>query len=73
MKIYTLLQEAYDILKINPFFSVKYKNVRALKLNTFSYSLYFYIIKEPKIVQVLSCFHNKGILLKNPNTKSNFF
>ena len=64
-KFIFVLQEAYKTLKINPFFSMRYKNVRALKLNKFSYSLYFTIIEEQKIVQVLSCFHNK----RNPVTR----
>ena len=38
----TVLKDAYDTLRTNPFFAVRFKNVRALKLKTFPYSLYFY-------------------------------
>ena len=57
------LKEAYKTLETNPFFKVCYKNVRALKLKTFPYSLFFTIHKNTDTVHVLSCFHNK----LNPN------
>jgi toxin ParE1/3/4 len=39
-----VLQDAYTSLATNPFFRVRYKNVRALKLKRFLHSLYFTII-----------------------------
>ena len=36
-----VLKEAFDTLRTYPFFAVKYKNVRTLKLKRFPYSLYF--------------------------------
>jgi toxin ParE1/3/4 len=42
------LTEAYSILETNPFFKVRYKNVRALKIKKFPHSLYF-VINEDKI------------------------
>ncbi len=42
------IKEAYGIIATNPFFAVRYKNIRGLKLNKFPYSLYF-IINEKKI------------------------
>ena len=59
VKFITALKIAYITLEINPFFRIRYKNVRALKLKRFPYSLYFIIIKEKRTVRVLSCFHNK--------------
>jgi plasmid stabilization system protein ParE len=61
------LENSYNLLKINPFFRIRYRNVRALKINKFPYSLFFVIEKEKSIIRVLSCFHNK----RNP-TKTNF-
>ena len=61
-----VLKEAYDILEINPFFAVCYKNVRSLKLNKFPYSLYFVINEKKSTVRVLSCFHNKRNPYKRP-------
>ncbi len=59
------LQEAYQTLEINPFFEVRYKNIRALKIKQFPYSLYFIIKETQSKVLVLSCFHNK----RNPSRR----
>ncbi len=59
------LKEAYSTLETNPFFRVRYKNVRALKIKRFPHSLYFIINEDKNIVRVLSCFHNK----RNPNKR----
>lgn len=59
------LKEAYSTLETNPFFRIRYKNVRALKIKKFPHSLYFVINEEKNIVRVLSCFHNK----RNPNKR----
>ena|GEM_PF-112202 len=52
------LQNTYDSLKVNPFFQVRYKEVRSVKLRRFPFSLSFTIDDTKKIVHVLSCFHN---------------
>jgi toxin ParE1/3/4 len=59
------LSSCYSTLSFNPFFRVVYKNIRALKLKHFPYSLYFTVNEEEKIVMVLSCFHNK----RNPKNR----
>lgn len=61
----SLLKDTYHFLETNPFFSVRYKNIRALKINKFPYSLYFTINETQNTVRVLSCFHNK----RNPNKR----
>jgi toxin ParE1/3/4 len=60
------LLKGYAILKINPFFRIRYKNVRSLKLKKFPYSLYFVTNENKKTVKVLSCFHNKRSPKKRP-------
>jgi toxin ParE1/3/4 len=60
-----LLKDAYATLETNPFFSLRYKNIRSLKINKFPYSLYFTINEIQNTVRVLSCFHNK----RNPNKR----
>ena len=60
------LKEAYASLEINPFFRVRYKNVRALKIKRFPHSLYFIINEDINTVRVLSCFHNKRDPGKRP-------
>jgi toxin ParE1/3/4 len=62
----TILKNTYNTLAVNPFFSVRYKNIRALKINNFPYSLYFIINETQNIVRVLSCFHNKRRPNKRP-------
>jgi toxin ParE1/3/4 len=62
------IANAYDYLSVNPFFRIRYKNVRALKINKFPYSIYFIINENEKIVRVLSCFHNK----QNPNKRPRY-
>jgi toxin ParE1/3/4 len=59
------LKEAYSTLETNPFFRVRYKNVRALKIKKFPHSLYFVINENTKVIRVLACFHNK----RSPNTR----
>ena len=61
----SVLKEAYSILEINPFFGVRYKNVRALKIKKFPHSLYYIINEDKNIIRVLSCFHSK----RNPNKR----
>lgn len=62
------VKETFDSLSVNPFFRIRYKNVRALKINKFPYSIYFVINKNEQIVRVLSCFHNK----LNPNKRPRY-
>lgn len=60
-----VLKEAFSTLENNPFFRVRYKNVRALKIKRYPHSLYFTINEDNNTVRVLSCFHNK----RNPSTR----
>ena len=65
LKFIETLKNTYDILVITPFFRVRYKNIRALKMTKFPYSLYYVINQTKNTVRVLSCFHNK----RNPNQR----
>jgi len=62
------LKEAYATLETNPFFRVRYKNVRALKIKRFPHSIYFVINESQNTIRVLSCFHNK----RNPNKRPRY-
>ena len=66
IKFSAVLKDAYDILRVYPFFAVKYKNVRTLKLKSFPYSLYFTVDDKRSTVIVLSCFHNKQNPYRRP-------
>ena len=60
------LQKIYRTLKINPFFEIRYKNIRSIKIKKYPYSIYFIIDEERQIVKILSCFHNKRNPLSRP-------
>ena len=60
------LKEAYVSLKKNPFYRIRYKNVRTIKLRRFPFNLYFTVNEEQGLVIVHSCFHNKRNPKKRP-------
>jgi mRNA-degrading endonuclease RelE of RelBE toxin-antitoxin system len=62
----TALKNAYNFLELNPFYRIRYKNVRAIKLRRFPFNLYFTVNEEQGLVTVLSCFHNKRNPKKRP-------
>ena len=51
-------REVYNTLKTNPFFRIRYKNVRSLKLKKYQYSLCFVVNENRNSVKIISCFHN---------------
>jgi toxin ParE1/3/4 len=61
-----ILKDAFDTLTTHPFFAVRYKNIRTLKLNSFPYSLYYIVNEKHATVRILSCFHNKRNPYKRP-------
>lgn len=50
------LLDAYKSLQLNPFFAVKYKNVRAIPLKKLPYLVLFDIDEKEQIVNILSVF-----------------
>lgn len=65
IRFITELNGIYLILSLHPFFRIYYKNVRAIPMKIFPYSLYFYIDEKSKTVRVLSCFHTS----RNPQNR----
>lgn len=61
------LNGTYVTLETNPFFSIRYKNIRALKISRFPYTLYFVINETEQTVRILACFHIKRNPDKRPN------
>ncbi len=59
------LEKVYEILKHNPFFVLRYKNVRSIPLNKYPFSLFFVIDENLNLVKIKSCFHNK----RNPSNR----
>lgn len=64
-RLINILKDTYTLLETNPFFSIQYKNIRAIKIHKFPYSIYFTVNKTQRIVKLLACFHNK----RNPNKR----
>ncbi|TKB98954.1 type II toxin-antitoxin system RelE/ParE family toxin [Pedobacter cryophilus] len=60
------LKNAYSSLSKNPFYQIRYKNIRAFKLKKFPYSLYFIIDEENKSLKIISCFHDRRNPKKRP-------
>jgi plasmid stabilization system protein ParE len=51
------VESAYSVLSLNPYFQIRYRNVRAIGLRQLPYSLYFLVDETHNTVKVLSCFH----------------
>ncbi len=64
----TQLIVSYEALALNPFYMVRYKNIRSLKLNKFPYSLYFTVDEKQNTVKILSCFQNR----RNPHKRPRY-
>ncbi len=60
------LEEVYLQISINPFKRVRYKSIRAIRLDKFPFALYFTINNKDKTVLILSCFHHKRSPEKRP-------
>jgi toxin ParE1/3/4 len=66
-KFIASLNETYNSITENTnIFRVRYKNIRALKLNKFPYALYFNVNQTQNLVRVLSCFHSNRNPEKRP-------
>jgi toxin ParE1/3/4 len=61
-----MLKYAYKILETNPFFEVRYKNIRAIKISKYPYLLYFTINENERTVSIHACFNNKQNPSKRP-------
>ena len=57
---------ALQHLAKNPFYRVRYKNVRAVKIKKFPYLLYFTINENKYTFRILSCFYVKRNPVKRP-------
>lgn len=51
------LQEVYDIIKIHPYFQIRYKNIRAIPFKSLSYLVFFEIDEEAKHIFIYSVFN----------------
>lgn len=63
-RLYNAIQEAYDVLKENPFFEKRYSNIHCLPLKKFHYMLHYSIDESAKTVYI----HALISTHKNPDT-----
>ncbi len=51
------IDQAYKALELNPFFQIRSKHYRALPLRKYPYLMFFEILKEDRIVKLVSLFN----------------
>ncbi len=56
LKFDRILNECYNALEINPFYQIRYKNVRALPFKKLPYIIFFTVDEPNKRVDILSVF-----------------
>jgi hypothetical protein len=49
---YILFEHALEILKINPYFQIRFDSIRSLPLRKFPYSIYFDVDQKNNIVNI---------------------
>lgn len=59
------LEQAFQILAISPYFSLKYKQIRSIPLHNFPFALFFTINQISSTVEIRACFHHK----RNPQRR----
>lgn len=64
---YNELNQVYESLELNPFYQIRYKNLRAVPLKKFPYLVFFDIDTEIKKVYIYSVFNTYLNPEKYPN------
>ena len=57
LKFYSILIEHIDQLRSNPFFQIRYSNVRCLPLSVFPYMIHFTVDSEAQTVIIRAVFN----------------
>ena len=47
-------KKSINLLRINPFFQIRYKNIRCLPLETFPFMLHYVVDEQNKLVEVFA-------------------
>ena len=55
-EFFTELKEYYTSLKTNPFYEIRYSNVRCLPLKRFPYMIHFVVDETSKVVKIRAVF-----------------
>jgi plasmid stabilization system protein ParE len=56
-RFFDLFQHALEILKINPFFQVRFDAIRSIPLHSFPYSIYFDVDENKNFINIYAILH----------------
>ena len=51
------VEKSVSILKKNPYYQIRYKNIRCLPLHKFPFMLHFELDEHKKQIKILGCIH----------------
>ncbi|MCB0539422.1 MAG: type II toxin-antitoxin system RelE/ParE family toxin [Bacteroidetes bacterium] len=51
------IRDTINILKVNPFYQIRYSNVRILNTKTFSYLIHYVVKDKEKMIIIFGVFH----------------
>jgi plasmid stabilization system protein ParE len=56
-RFFGIFENALEILKINPYFQVRFDDIRSLPLHKFPYSIYFDVDQKRSIINIYAVVH----------------
>lgn len=62
-EFYKVIQNSFKLLKLNPFYKIRYSNVRCLPIKTFPYMIHFTIDDNKNLIIVRAVFNTS----RDPN------
>jgi hypothetical protein len=63
LEFYNVIFDSYKILKINPFYRIRYENVRCFPIKTFLFMIHFTVEEKEKLIIIRAVFGTS----QNPN------
>ncbi len=63
-RFFSIFENALDILQMNPYFQVRFDDIRSLPLHKFPYSIYFDVNQKHSIINIYALVHQAA----DPNT-----
>ena len=63
-RFFSIFENALEIIQMNPYFQVRFDDIRSLPLHKFPYSIYFDVDQKRSIINVYAVVHQAA----DPNT-----
>jgi len=63
-RFFSIFENALEIIQMNPYFQVRFDDIRSLTLHKFPYSIYFDVDQKRSIINVYAVVHQAA----DPNT-----